>query len=58
MKLFETLQPKNAGDAAGIALHDYVSNRSVALLLRSQHGRLDMALEVRKRRARIGATNT
>lgn len=36
MKLFETLGIKYAGHAAAVALHDYVSNRSVALLLSSR----------------------
>lgn len=43
MKLFETLGIKHAGHAASVALHDYVSNRSVALLLSSRPDELYIA---------------
>jgi hypothetical protein len=42
MKLFERLGIKNAADAAVVTLHEYLSNRSVALLLRDRSGGLDI----------------
>jgi hypothetical protein len=42
MKLFERLGIKSAGDAAVVTLHEYLSNRSVALLLRGRSGGLDI----------------
>ena len=43
MNLLDLLQPKDSATAASIALHNYVSNRSVALLLRSRAGQLEIA---------------
>jgi hypothetical protein len=42
MRLLEQLGVRNAGQAALISLHEYVSDRSVALYLRSEPGRLDI----------------
>src|SRR5947209_1552017 len=42
MKLFETLGIKNPAMAACVAYHEYISDRSVALLLRSISETLDI----------------
>ncbi len=46
MKLFERLGVKDAPAAASVTLHEYVSNRSVALLLRSNPDALDIGSAV------------
>jgi hypothetical protein len=46
MKLFEKLCVKDAPGAASVTLHEYVSNRSVALLLRSEPSRLEIGSAV------------
>ncbi len=43
MKLFESLEITDSRYAAAVALHDYVSNRSVALFLRSRPDELYIA---------------
>jgi hypothetical protein len=43
MNLIDSLQPKDPAAAASLTLHEYVSNRSVALLLRSRPGQLEIA---------------
>src|SRR5580704_15396723 len=42
MRLLEQLGVRNAGHAAIVSLHEYVSDRSVALHLQSEPGRLDI----------------
>lgn len=42
MKLFERLDVRDAPAAAAVTLHEYISNRSVALLLRSKPEVLDI----------------
>jgi hypothetical protein len=42
MNSIDLLQPKDSAAAAAIALHDYVSNRSVAVFIRAREGQLEI----------------